>query len=147
MDKGTGIFINGRSQVMEIFALLSESEKKRLLGQIKLKNPQLAEDIMQQSIRFETLLTLKDLQIQQIISSLKAPVLGVALKALDIDSQRRILSLCPRPYAEEAYRIMNLKLSNSTQSIQKACNQIKALVLNFLKKNATKEMERNLKKV
>lgn len=128
------VFINGRAQILEMFQYLNPEEKERLLKQIRIKNPQLAAEITETSIQFKNILDLSDDEITRVISYIKAPVLGVALKSLKINDQRRILSLCARDYAEESYRVMSTRLTNENRDVERACAKVKSVIGTLAKK-------------
>ena len=50
-----GVFINGKAQVLEMLQYLTPEEKERLIRQIRPRNPQLADEMMETSITFELL--------------------------------------------------------------------------------------------
>lgn len=128
------VFINGRAQILEMFQYLNPEERERLLKQIKMKNPQLAAEIIETSIQFKNILALKDDEITRVVSYVKAPILGVALKSLKVNEQRRILSLCSREYAEEAYKVMSTRLANEGRDVERACAKIKSIMSTLSKK-------------
>ncbi len=128
------VFINGRAQILEMFQYLNPEERERLLKQIRIKNPQLAAEIIETSIQFKSILTLADDEITRVVSYVKAPILGVALKSLKVQEQRRVLSLCSREYAEEAYRVMSTRLANESRDIERACAKIKSVMSALAKK-------------
>jgi len=128
------VFINGRAQILEMFQYLNPEERERLLKQIRVKNPQLAAEIAETSIQFKNILELSDDEITRVISYVKAPILGVALKSLKINDQRRILSLCARGYAEESYRVMSTRLTNEDRDVERACAKVKAVMGTLAKK-------------
>jgi len=129
-----GVFINGKAQVLEMLQYLTPEEKERLIRQIRPRNPQLADEMMETSITFELLPKLPSQVIKRILSYVKAPILGVALKSLTTSDQRKVLSVCERSYAEEAFKVMNTRLSNETRDIERACSRIKAVISALSKK-------------
>ncbi|MAF77357.1 MAG: hypothetical protein CME63_00245 [Halobacteriovoraceae bacterium] len=129
------VFINGRAQILEMFQYLNPEEKERLLKQIRIKNPQLAAEIAETSIQFKNITTLNDDEITRIISYIKAPILGVALKALKVNEQRRVLSLCSREFAEEAFKVMSTRLANENRDVERACAKIKSVMAALAKRN------------
>ena len=80
------------------------------------------------------MLELPDSTIERILTYIKAPILGVALKSLNVNGQRRILSLCDRAYAEQAFKVMNTRLSNEARDIDRACARVKAVITALVKK-------------
>ena len=138
MNRELGIFINGKNQVIEMLSLLTFQEREKLVAKIKKQNPQLARELLEKSISFNSLPDLNDSDIKNVISRIDASILGVALKILPLQKQRKILSLCHRSYAEKAYQIMNTSINNEQQNIHRACERIKDVIVNLLKKNQLK---------
>ena len=128
------VFINGRAQILEMFQYLNPDERERLLKQIRIKNPQLAAEIVETSIQFKNILGLSDSEITRVLGYVKAPVLGVALKSLKVQEQRRLLSLCSREFAEEAFKVMSTRLANETRDVERACAKIKSIMAALSKK-------------
>jgi len=132
------VFINGRAQILEMFQYLNPDERERLLKQIRIKNPQLAAEIVETSIQFNSLLELSDDDVTRVLSHIKAPILGVALKSLKVNEQRQILSLCSREYGEAAYKVMSTRLSNETRDVERACAKVKSVIAALSKRNLIK---------
>ncbi len=128
------VFINGRAQILEMFQYLNPDERERLLKQIRIKNPQLAAEIVETSIQFKSILDLTDHEITRVLGYIKAPILGVALKSLKVAEQRRVLSLCSREFAEEAFKVMSTRLANEGRDVERACAKIKAIMAALSKK-------------
>lgn len=133
-DNTGNVFINGRAQVLEMFQYLTPEERERLLRQIRPRNPQLADELMETAITFKALAGLPDHTIQTVLNYVKAPILGVALKSLSVLEQRKILSVCERSYAEKAFNVMNTRLSNEARDVERACARVKAVMSALSKK-------------
>lgn len=133
-DNTANVFINGRAQILEMFQYLTPEERERLLRQIRPRNPQLAEEIAESAITFKLMVDLPDSTIATILNYVKAPILGVALKSLGVNGQRKILSVCERTYAEQAFKVMNTRLSNEARDIDRACARVKAVMTALVKK-------------
>ncbi|MCR9203062.1 MAG: hypothetical protein NXH75_00685 [Halobacteriovoraceae bacterium] len=133
-NEAGGVFINGRAQVLEMLQYLTPEEKERLIRQIRPRNPQLADEMMESSITFKLLPQLPEQTIERIISYIKAPILGVALKSLNTNDQRKVLSVCERGYAEEAFKVMNTRLTNESRDVERACSRVKAVMSALSKK-------------
>lgn len=58
-DNTGNVFINGRAQILEMFQYLTQEERERLLKQIRPRNPQLADEIMETSISFKSMVDRK----------------------------------------------------------------------------------------
>lgn len=133
-DNTANVFINGRAQILEMFQYLEPDERERLLRQIRPRNPQLADEIAESAITFKALVDLPDTTIEKILSYIKAPILGVALKSLNVQGQRKVLSLCERQFAEQAFKVMNTRLTNEARDIDRACARVKAVMTALAKK-------------
>lgn len=137
-DQAGGVFLNGRAQICEMMPHLSKEERAILIKNIRVKNPQLADELIENSLTFKNILDLNDQTIQVILRYVKAPILGVALKSLAPDEQRRILCLCEREYAEEAYKAMRARLTREIKDIEKACLRVKSVMGALVKKGYIK---------
>ena len=132
--KKEGIFINGKAQAIEILKMLNKDEKTRLLKQIRLRNPNIADELSEKSYSLKNLFDLSDHELRLIGQYTDQNVLGVVLKACPINFQRRILSLIDRSKAEVAYRILTTQLSNERASIEKAQARIMSVVVALTKR-------------
>ena len=131
---GTGVFINGRAQAIEILQLLSPGERKKLLKNMRVKNPQLADELVEKSFTFSELDQLRDHDLKVIFDYIKAPILGMALKFSNRNFQRRMLSLAERGYAENAYEAMMASYKNEKEMAKKAQNKVVSLLVSLSKK-------------
>ena len=129
------IFINGRSKAFEIIQRLNEKERSSILNKIQLKNPKLAEELMQNSYSFKDIAKLKDFEIESIFQKIPPQVFGVALRNLNVEFQRRVLGLAPRKYAEGAYETLIGQLSDENTHITRARNRVSEVVIEIIKKN------------
>lgn len=134
-DNTGNIFINGRAQILEMFQYLTPAEQARLLKNIRVRNPQLAQELQETSITFESLADMPEPTIEKVLNYIKAPILGVALKSVGVSKQRKILSVCERAYAEEAFKVMNTRLTNEARDVERACDRVKSTMLALAKKN------------
>mgnify|MGYP006083600499 CR=1 FL=1 len=137
-DQAGGVFLNGKAQILEMMPLLSPTERNKLIKNIRMKNPQLADELVENSITFKNILDLSDETIRVILRYVKAPILGVALKSLPADDQRKVLCLCEREYAEQAYKGMTARLSREIQDIDKACARVKSVMGALIRKGYIK---------
>ncbi len=118
------VFINGKAQIIEMFQYMNREERARLIKTIKVKNPQLAEELVEQCFTFSDLDNLSDDELQTIFQYVTAPVLGMALKNVERAFQRRLLSLASREYAEDAFRVLKTAYSTEKRDIKRAQNKI-----------------------
>lgn len=128
-----GVFLNGKAQIIEMLQYMSASERETLLQNIRKRNPQLAEELMEKSLTFSHLGELSDAELSMIFGQINAPILGIALKGTSRDFQRRLLSLAPRDYAERAYSIMMTPLQNEKTDIKRAQSKIVSSLAGMLK--------------
>lgn len=131
-----GVFLNGKAQIIEMLQYMTPAERDKLINNIRPRNGQLADELMSKCISFRDLFNLDEDDLRLVLQYTKAPILGVALKSIKRNEQRHILSLCDRPYAEEAFRVMNTKLSNETRDIQRACERVTSIISTLVKRNA-----------
>lgn len=120
----TGIFLNGKAQIIEMLQIMDSESKEKLIKNIKMRNPALANELLEQSLTFDDLNNLEDGDIINLFSYIKAPVIGVALKTVKIEFQKRVLTLAPREYAEEAFNVMNKSLREEKSMIRKAQHKV-----------------------
>jgi len=80
------------------------------------------------------MLNLSDYEIRLIIQNTKAQILGLALKDTPTNTQRRILSLAERTYAESAFEIMTTPLSNEHIDSKRAKDKIKSIIVQIIKR-------------
>ena len=128
------IFLNGKAQIIEMLEFMSGEEKARLLANIKHRNPALALELQEKSLTFNDLDKLNDQEIRIFFSSIKPQILGVALKEVDVNFQRRVLSLAPREYAETAYEILVKPIRDSRAIAKKAQNKIVSILIGMSKR-------------
>ncbi|MDA9189465.1 hypothetical protein N9O57_00645 [bacterium] len=128
-----GVFINGRAQIVEMFKLLNPSEKDRLLSVIKLRNPALATELMQETLSFDSLENLNDQALLMLSERIKPTIWGLALKGSAKSLQRKILSLMPRASAQQAFNILQTQVDNEKVTNQRAQKKILDTLL-YLKK-------------
>ncbi len=118
------VFINGKAQIVEMLQHMPREERIKLIKNLKIRNPQLAEELSEQCFTFSDLNALSDFELQTIFNYVSAPILGMALKNVERDFQRRLLSLADRSYAEEAFRVLKTNFNNEKKDIKRAQNKI-----------------------
>jgi flagellar motor switch protein FliG len=120
-----GIFINGKGQIIEMLQRVSSKEKARILRNLHLKNPYLAEELSKKSLSFQEIKNLHDDVIKKALNQIDPAILGVAIKNSDESLQRKFLKLSPtRAYTEKAYYYLSNPLSNETRIIERARNKV-----------------------
>ncbi len=128
------IFINGKSQIIEMFKILRPEEKQTLLKNINKKNPQLVKELMENDISFNSLFELEDHYILKVLEKISPSIMGLALKNIDKELQRKVLMLSPRSYAQEAFEVMSARLNNERENIAKARSRITQILLYLYQK-------------
>lgn len=128
------IFINGKAQIIEMLQFMPKEERNKLLQNVKLRNPQLAEELIEQSFTFSDLDNLSDEELGSVFNYVTAPILGMALKNVERDFQRRLLSLADREYAEEAFRVLKTTYATEKRDIKRAQNKIIEVLLSLKKR-------------
>lgn len=126
-----GIYINGKAQVVELLKNMSASDKSKLLKNLRLRRPDLAKELTESCITFESLWDLNDEELRTIISQVKPQILGLALSLSHVRNQRRALSLISREMAVKAFEIMQRDLSANRNECLKAQQKIVELAINL----------------
>jgi len=133
-----GVFINGKAQVVEMLQFMTAEERERLLTSLRIKNPSLALELQEESLSFNHLSRMSDDDLSKLINNITAPVLGLALKGVDVNFQRRVLSLAPRDFAEQAYRVLTSNVSNEKQNSKRAQGKIISTLSSLIKRHQIK---------
>jgi flagellar motor switch protein FliG len=126
-----GVYINGKAQVVELLKNMSASDKSKLLKNLRLRRPDLAKELTESCITFESLWDLNDEELRTIISQVKPQILGLALSLSHVRNQRRALSLISREMAVKAFEIMQRDLSSNRNECLKAQQKIVELAINL----------------
>ena len=66
---------------------------------------------MHQSFQFEDLHKMTDIELKAVFHHVTAPIVGIAIRNVSVEFQKRVLSLSPRTYAEDAYEYMTRRMS------------------------------------
>ena len=129
-----GVFLNGKAQIIEMLELMPTGERQKLLNNIRMRNPALANELMEKSMSFVDLDRPDDNDLNKIISATNPQIMGLALKNTPVNFQRRILSLCDRQYAVETYEIMVKRLENEKKDSARAQDRILSSFANLVKR-------------
>ena len=122
------VFLNGRQQIIDMLKIMAAPEKAALLDKVKKRNPVLANELLEESINFSCLENLSRPEIELVFSFTDAFTWGVALQGLNTNTQRKILSLAARPYAEQAFKVM-AQQRGRREDVAKAQNKILAVII------------------
>lgn len=126
-----GVYINGKAQVVELLKNMSASDKSKLLKNLRTRRPDLAKELTESCITFESLWDLNDEALKTIISQIKPQILGLALSLSHVRNQRRALSLISREMAVKAFEIMQRDLTGNRNECLKAQQKIVELAINL----------------
>ena len=137
-NSASGVFINGKAQIIEMLQHMPREERAILLRNLKARNPQLAEELTEQCFTFSDLDSLSDNELGMIFQYVTAPILGMALKNVERSFQRRLLSLAGREYAEEAFRVLKTSYSTEKRDIKRAQNKIIEVLVSLKKRKQVK---------
>ena len=139
MENNQGkIFINGKQQLIDMLQFMTEEERMVLVKNIYNRNPQLANELFEKSLKFESIASLTNDDLQRLLGYTNAQVMGVALKGVPQNLQRRVLSLAQRSYAEEAFKVMNSTLRNEARDVTRAQDRIVSTLISLSKKKVIK---------
>lgn len=116
----TGIYINGRQQVIDLLRHMDQGDKSKLLKNLKGRNPTLAKELSEQCFSYDNIWSLDDENLSKILSMTKPVVLGLALSLSSIKNQKRALGLIPREQALKAYEVMTKDLSSNQRECFRA---------------------------
>ncbi len=100
------VFLDGKSQMIEMLKIMPLEEKDKLFEQLKLRNPQLAKELLAKSFSFRAVAKLPKYELNNLLKHIDPSILGMALKGESEKFQRCILSSIDRSYAENAYSVM-----------------------------------------
>ncbi|MCK5071835.1 MAG: hypothetical protein KAQ98_00310 [Bacteriovoracaceae bacterium] len=134
MNSEQSIFLNGRAQIVEMLQFMEPDHKEVLLKNLRMRNPALANELVEQSLTFDYIERLSDHELRIIINYVQATIMGMAMKNVKPSLQRKILSIAPRDYAEEAYSIMTRPLQNEEVHIRKAKVRVLDTLVSLYKK-------------
>lgn len=129
-----GIFINGKGQIIDMLKYMTKKEREKLLLAIRHRNPQLASELVEQTINFESLFTLSEPHLGILTDYIRPELFGMALKTAPRSFQRKILGIATRSFAEKCYEILTSRMDNETTLVSKAQSKIVQIFVSLLKK-------------
>ncbi len=127
----SGIYINGRQQVVDLLKHMDAGDKQRLLRNLKGRNPTLAKELSEQAFSYNNIWELDDEHLARLLGSVKPVILGLALSQSPIKQQKRALSLLPREGALKAYEVMTKDLSSNRRECLRAQEKILELAVDL----------------
>jgi len=131
----SGIFINGKKQIVDMLQFMNEDERKKLLTNIKTRNAVMARELSEQSLSFRDLFQLDENVVRRILQHINPTIIGLALFLSSTKVQRKTLSLMQREDAEEAFHIMNQNLSHKKVECKKAQEKILSTAIQLSRRN------------
>ncbi len=101
---------SGKRIALEILSSFSAHEKLKTLEEIKKKSPEIAEDLLLQSLTIESLYLVPDEQLKIFFDHIKPELWGMALKESSANLKWRVLNLAASDYAEVIYQVLELPI-------------------------------------
>ncbi|MCT4642632.1 MAG: hypothetical protein N4A33_10095 [Bacteriovoracaceae bacterium] len=135
MENEKGIFINGKQQVIEMLQYMGEKEKKKLLNNIKLRNPSIAKELSEKSFSFKSLFSMNNESLRSIFNNSNPTLVGLALYNESRENQKIALSVMDRHLAEKAFYIMNQNLTSKANECSRAQKKILQYAISLSKTN------------
>jgi flagellar motor switch protein FliG len=123
-QENTGVYLNGKKQVIELLKKMEGSDKATLLRNLKARNPILAKELAESCVNFDSIWSLDDNALRSVLSHVQPTILGLALHMTQVKNQRRALSLIERPQAMRAFEIMQKDLSSNRNECVRAQQKI-----------------------
>ncbi len=130
-----GIYINGKQQIIEMLQYMNESDRKKLLHNIRLRNATMARELSEQSLSFKDLVKLPESFLNLILSKCNPAIIGLALYNVPVEFQRKALSAISRELAEQAFNVMSQDLSFKKQECKRAQEKIVQIAIGLSKRN------------
>lgn len=124
-----GIFINGKQQIVELLQYMQGEEKETLIRQIKLRNPVMAKELIENSLSFEQIETLTNHELKLIFEKSGPAITGISLQKTSKEFQRKVLTMLDRSFAEKAFEIMAKELPNGDKDIMRARQKVVATAI------------------
>ncbi len=87
--------------------------------------------MMMPSFSFQDVLRLPDGMLRTLMQQVQAPIIGIAIRSVPADLQRKMLSLAPRTYAEEAFKWMMAALNDEKRDVKRAQEKVLQVIGNW----------------
>lgn len=120
----SGIYINGRQQVVDLLKHMDAGDKRRLLQNLKGRNPTLAKELSEQAFAYHNIWDLDDENLARVLGAVKPVILGLALSQSTTKQQKRALGLLPRDAALKAYEVMTKDLTGNRRECLRAQEKV-----------------------
>lgn len=129
--KDEPIQINGAKMASELLAGLDPSMRNRILGEIRQKDPGLAEKLKKGLISFDRVISLEPADLQKVLRSCQQNLIALALRGLDEASKKTLFSKMTERQAgallEEMQMMGPQKQSEVLLAREKICETARAL--------------------
>ncbi len=132
-QENTGVYLNGKKQVIELLKRMEGPDKATLLKNLKARNPVLAKELAESCVNFDSIWELDDNSLRSVLSHVQPTIIGLALHLTQVKNQRRALSLIERPQAMRAFEIMQKDLTANRNECQRAQQKILEFALRLHK--------------
>lgn len=130
----SSVFINGKAQIIEMLALMTVSEREKLLKNVARKNPTVAQELLRESLTFDAVEFLGDQEWQILLSYIDPRILGMALKLCQVEFQKRVLRLASREYAQEAFNVLKTPYVEGKKDAKRAQKKIMEIISSLSRK-------------
>jgi len=135
-DPKERIPVNGKAQIIDMLRVMPVDERRALLKNMGQMDKKRTVELMELSISMSNIEGLEESEIQLIVESCSAPVLGVALKNCPEGLQRKALRSLDRKKAEEAFEMLSTAISDEKENIMRAQRRVLQTALDLHKKGA-----------
>jgi flagellar motor switch protein FliG len=129
--KDEPIQINGAKMASELLAGLDPSMRNRILGEIRQKDPGLAEKLKKGLVSFDRVIALEPADLQKVLRACPQNLIALALRGLDEASKKTVLSKMTERQAGALLEEMQLmgpqKQSDVLQARERICETARAL--------------------
>ena len=133
-ENQAGTYVNGKKQVIELLQALTAGERNRLLSHIRLRNPQMANELSQKSFSFASISEFDEHDLTRVSTYSNPKIFGIALKGISLDHQKQILSKIPREFAEVAYNALLAPQGNDSRSIERAQEKVLGIISTLIQR-------------
>lgn len=133
-------YLDGRKQVIDLLRYLPQDEKNKLLKNLKIKNPEVANSLIEEGISYGQVEGLSDERIQILMKYITPQLFGMALKNSSRKLIQRVLTLAERDYAEISYDILISFVDDAPKKSKMAQDKIINTAIRLFGKNQFLEL-------
>jgi flagellar motor switch protein FliG len=91
--------VDGKKEASELLASLDPTQRERILSEIAIQNPDLAEQLRKGIFRFEQVLSLDPIELQKVIRPLDQRILALSLRGMTPEERSLLYSKIPERMA------------------------------------------------